>query len=441
VNFNSQSFAGVIWLTIVALIIWAVSGTVVALSVYSIGLLGLIGYHHYNLSRLDKWLLSNNISHINSPDSPGAWGMVFARVTRLLMRHQNELYRLEYALDRLRRATSAMPEGVVILSDTNQIEWCNLAAETHLGLNLKLDAGQHVTRIVRQIQFVDYLNSGDFSKPVMLKLFRKEDIFLSLQLVPYGDSEKLLISRDITRFERIEVMRRDFIANVSHELRTPLTVIGGFLETLLDSGKLGQMEQNALELMAHQATRMHRLIEDLLTLSRLENSQNVPKEERIDIVRLIRGIYQEAQSLSAGRHQIVLNIACEAVVLGNEDELRSAFSNLVSNAVRYTQESGNISLHWVREGEEGAFFVQDSGIGIEPTYIPRLTERFYRVDRGRSRETGGTGLGLAIVKHILTHHQASLEITSKLGHGSIFKIRFPASRVLWGDTKKPDSAC
>ncbi|HNO74711.1 phosphate regulon sensor histidine kinase PhoR [Nitrosomonas mobilis] len=435
-NPNLQGLAGVIWLTAITLIFWAVFDSVVALSIFSVGLLGMIAYHHYNLSRLDKWLRSNNISYLNAPDGPGAWGLVFARVARLLRRHQNEVRRLEHALDRLHRATSAMPEGVVILGDADQLEWCNLAAEGHLGLNLKLDGGQHITRIVRQIQFVDYLNFGDFSKPIVLKQSQKSDIFLSLQLVPYGDSEKLLISRDITRFEKIEIMRRDFIANVSHELRTPLTVIGGFLETLLDSGKLEKMEQNVLELMARQATRMHRLIEDLLTLSRLENSQNSPKEERIDIVKLMRGIYQEAQSLSSGRHQIRLNVAREAVILGNEDELRSAFSNLVSNAVRYTPQDGNISLHWIQEGEEGVFFVQDSGIGIEPSYIPRLTERFYRVDRGRSRETGGTGLGLAIVKHILTHHRASLEIVSKPGHGSIFKIRFPASRVLWDGCQK-----
>lgn len=426
----SQGLVGVIWLIISALITWAVFNTIVALSVFSIGMLGLTAYHYYNLSRLDKWLHSKDISYLNAPDSPGAWGMAFARVARLLRRHQNELHRLEHARDRLHRAVSAMPEGVVILGGTDQVEWCNLAAEAHLGLNLALDAGQHITHILRQIQFVDYLNLGDFSHPVILKQSRKEEMFLSLQLVPCGDSEKLLISRDITRFEKIEIMRRDFIANVSHELRTPLTVIGGFLETLLDGGKLDGMEKNALELMAHQATRMHRLIEDLLTLSHLENSQKLPKEEKVDIVRLIRGIYQEAQSLSAGCHEIKLNIASEAGILGNEDELRSAFSNLVSNAIRYTPQGGNISLNWIQEGEEEVFFVQDSGIGIESSHILRLTERFYRVDRGRSRETGGTGLGLAIVKHVLGHHQASLEIVSKPGRGSIFKIRFPASRVL-----------
>ncbi len=429
-NPSLQGLAGVIWLIISALITWAAFNTVAALSVFSIGMLGLAACHYYNLFRMDRWLRSKDISYLNAPDSPGAWGIVFARVARLLRRHQNELHRLEHARDRLHRAVSAMPEGVAILGDADQVEWCNLAAEKHLGLSLALDAGQHITRIVRQIQFVDYLNFGDFSQPVMLKQSRKKEMFLSLQLVPCGDGEKLLISRDITRFEKIEIMRRDFIANVSHELRTPLTVIGGFLETLLDSGKLDGMERHALELMSHQATRMHRLIEDLLTLSHLENSQNAPKEERIDVARLMRGVHQEAESLSAGRHEIKLDIASEAGILGNEDELRSAFSNLVSNAVRYTPQGGNISLHWSQEGEEGVFFVQDSGIGIESLHIPRLTERFYRVDRGRSRETGGTGLGLAIVKHVLGHHQASLEIVSKPGSGSIFKIRFPASRVL-----------
>src|SRR5690606_9635457 len=205
--------------------------------------------------------------------------------------------------------------------------------------------------------------------------------------------------------EKIEIMRRDFIANVSHELRTPLTVIGGFLETLLDENKIaGEMERNALQLMSGQATRMRRLVEDLLTLSRLENTQNALGEEEVDVVKLLRGLFQEAQSLSAGRHKISLNLFSQAMILGSEDELRSAFENLVSNAVRYTPEGGKISLNWTVENGRGLFYVQDSGIGIEPDHIPRLTERFYRVDRSRSRETGGTGLGLAIVKHILNRH-------------------------------------
>lgn len=230
-------------------------------------------------------------------------------------------------------------------------------------------------------------------------------------------------------------MRRDFVANVSHELRTPLTVIGGFLETLLEENKIsGEMEKNALRLMSDQAIRMRRLVEDLLTLSRLENAGNNLTEEQVDVVKLLQGLYQEAQSLSAGRHVISLNLASHAMLLGSEDELRSAFENLISNAVRYTPESGIISLNWVVENGKGLFYVQDSGIGIEPNHIPRLTERFYRVDRSRSRETGGTGLGLAIVKHVLNRHQASMEITSQPGAGSIFRIWFPSNRVLPAET-------
>jgi len=431
VNTYRQSFSGIIWLTVVAKGVWLVFGAVAALSVYSLGLLWFTIYHTYNLRSLDRCLRNANLSPSAIPDRSGQWGVIFARLARLVRRYDQERLNLNASLDRLQRATSAMPEGIVILGEDNQIEWCNLAAEQHLALNLRMDAGQPITRMVRQMRFASYLDSGDLNKPLLLRRARPDEILLSLQLVPYGDRDKLLISRDITRFEKIEIMRRDFIANVSHELRTPLTVIGGFLETLLDENRIsGKMEKNALELMAHQAKRMQRLVEDLLTLSRLENAQHALCEERVDVVKLLRGLYQEALSLSAGRHVISLNLLSSVMILGSEDELRSAFGNLVSNAVRYTPEGGKISLNWAVENEKGLFYVQDSGIGIEREHIPRLTERFYRVDHSRSRETGGTGLGLAIVKHILNRHQANMEITSELGVGSVFKIWFPGARVL-----------
>ncbi|MFO7580053.1 phosphate regulon sensor histidine kinase PhoR [Nitrosomonas halophila] len=426
-----RHFTGLIWLAVIVAGVWLALDAITALSLFSLVSLWLVVYHTCKLYALDQWLRNGYPSPAAVPDGAGVWGEVFIRLARFVRRYDKECLHLNISLDRLQRATSAMPEGIVILGEAGQIEWCNLAAEQHLGLNLKMDAGQHITRMVRQAQFVAYLNSGDFNKPLIIKQLRSQDILLSLQLVPYGDREKLLISRDITRFEKIEIMRRDFIANVSHELRTPLTVIGGFLETLLDENRIsGKMEKNALELMAHQATRMQRLVEDLLTLSRLENTQNTLCEESVDVVKLLRGLHQEARSLSAGRHVITLNILSDAMVLGSEDELRSAFGNLVSNAVRYTPEGGKISLNWTLEKGKGLFYVQDTGIGIESEYIPRLTERFYRVDRSRSRETGGTGLGLAIVKHVLNRHQASLEIASELGVGSTFRIKFPASRVL-----------
>ncbi len=425
------SLAPILWLTLIAILMGMIFDTAIVLGIYSVILLGIIIYHIYALYCLDQWLRHSDYSYSTVPDRSGLWGVVFARLARFVRRSDKERQGLNISLERLQRATSALPEGIVILGDKNQIEWCNSAAELHLGLNLEMDAGQHITRMVRQIKFVAYLDAGDFSKPLLLNQTRFRDTLLSIQIVPYGDKEKLLISRDVTRFEKLEIMRRDFIANVSHELRTPLTVIGGFLETLLQENKIsGEVEKNALQLMFDQATRMRRLVEDLLTLSRLENAGNNLVEEKVDIAKLLPELYQEAQSLSAGRHTISLDLASPAMLLGNEDELRSAFENLISNAVRYTPENGTISLGWTVENGKGLFYVQDSGIGIEPNHIPRLTERFYRVDRSRSRETGGTGLGLAIVKHVLNRHQANMEIISQPGSGSTFKMWFPSNRVL-----------
>lgn len=432
-----RRFTGIVLLIIITAVIWVAVDAVTALSFLSLILLVKTIHHTYCLAALDRWLqrfdhASMDASTISTlPSSFGPWGDVFIRFSRFIRRYYRSRQSLSKALERLQRATSAMPEGIVILDEANRIEWCNPSAELHLGLDLKLDIGQHITHIVRQMQFVSYLSAGDYSKHLVIKQSRYEEMIVLLQLVPYGDKEKLLISRDITRFEKMEIMRRDFIANVSHELRTPLTIIGGFLETLLDEEMQdSDMEKRALTLMADQSKRMQRLVEDLLTLSRLENAQNTLHEEVVNIPALLQSLYQEAQSLSAGRHRITLNLVSDAQLSGSLDELRSALGNLVSNAVRYTPEGGEISLNWAEEHEQGLFFVQDSGIGIGPEHIPRLTERFYRVDRSRSRETGGTGLGLAIVKHVLGRHQARMEIVSEIGKGSIFKIWFPAKRLI-----------
>jgi len=255
------------------------------------------------------------------------------------------------------------------------------------------------------------------------------DGLLTLQLIPYGESQKLLLARDITQAERLETMRRDFVANVSHELRTPLTVLVGFLETVRELKLDPQRTRDYLGMMQEQAARMHRIIEDLLTLSVLESAPPLAGE-RVRVKPLLERLRSDAQALSAGRHVISLQAAPEVDILGSEAELSSAFGNLVTNAVRYTPQGGEIRLVW-RDGPDGASFaVEDTGIGVAPEHIPRLTERFYRVDRGRSRETGGTGLGLAIVKHAVARHQASLDVDSKQGSGSRFAIRFPASRTV-----------
>lgn len=417
-----------ILLIVVTGILFATLGAVTTLACYLIALLLLVMHYRHQLTVLEKWLQGKEST---LPDSSGQWGDVFARLARLMRDQRQSYQQINVALERLQRATSAMPEGVVIMDEIDRIEWCNPVAEKHLGINSALDAGQHITHLVRQTQFTEYLTAGNYNEPLIIKQPRHQGLTLSLQFVPYGDKQKLLISRDVTRLERVQTMRRDFVANVSHELRTPLTVIGGFLETLAEGGSSDpETSKWALTLMTDQTKRMQRLVEDLLTLSRLEDTENLARETNINIPEMLRELYHEAQSLSMGHHRISLNLDTDATLLGSMDELRSAFGNLVSNAIRYTVDGGEISLNWAIRDGQGVFTVQDSGIGIDTEHIPRLTERFYRVDRGRSRETGGTGLGLAIVKHVLTCHQAKLEIVSEPGKGSCFSAWFPAARLI-----------
>ncbi|ODT68135.1 MAG: phosphate regulon sensor histidine kinase PhoR [Nitrosomonadales bacterium SCN 54-20] len=421
-------FATLVLIAVVSGVLMTVFGAAAALTFYVIVLFLLVLRHSHNLKRLDQWLLSEEAA---LPDSSGRWGDVFARLARLTREQKQTHQNLSSALERLRRATSAMPEGVVILDEMDRIEWCNPVAEKHLGINASLDTGQHITHLMRQTQFAEYLASRNYKEPLVIKQPRQHELTLSLQFVPYGDKQKLLLSRDITKLERIQTMRRDFVANVSHELRTPLTVIGGFLETLSDDNQPDPDTRRwALELMSEQTRRMQSLVEDLLTLSRLEDTENQVREEHVNIPEMLRTLYEEAKSLSAGHHRITLKLDTTTKLLGNLFDLRSAFINLISNAIRYTPDGGSITLRWVIQGGQGVFSVQDTGIGIEPEHISRLTERFYRVDRGRSRETGGTGLGLAIVKHVLSGHQAKLEITSEPGKGSRFSAVFPATRLL-----------
>lgn len=426
-----QRSSHILMVIVITIIIWMIFGIVNALVFFGWVMLWMVFHHIRHLVILERWLQLSDHTPSSIPAGTGAWDDVFAHLARYVRQHSKSQELLSHALERMRSVTSAMPDGIVILDENDRIEWCNPVAERHLGINLSLDAGQQITYLVRQIPFVEYLTARQYSNPLVLKQTRLQNLIISLQLVPYGFNQKLLISRDITRFEQIETMRRDFIANVSHELRTPLTVIGGFVETLSASDNTNpEFNKRALALMSEQTARMQHLIEDLLILSRLENEQNKAKENTVDVVRLLHDILQEAESLSAGRHQIRLQIACRDQVKGSEEELRSAFGNLISNAIRYTPDDGEINIGWEKKGGQGLFFVQDSGIGIEPEHIPRLTERFYRVDNSRSRETGGTGLGLAIVKHVLSRHEARLEITSRVGKGSRFTIWFPANRLI-----------
>lgn len=427
----------VILLCAVALIAWPIFGHIAALCILVVALLILLLHHIYNLSLLHSWLREPGVTDV--PQGSGSWEYVFAYLMRLMKRQRASEFSLSKALARFERAGEALPEAVVLLGENDQIVWCNPRAESYFGLRLKRDRGAHITYILRQPRFSAYLQSSSISEPLSLHLVGDTaERVVSIQMVPYGNSQKLLLGRDVTHWERLETTRRDFIANVSHELRTPLTVVQGFLETLEDSdGADPEFVARGIKLMSEQTQRMTRLVNDLLTLSRLESASGTALNDKVNIPGLVQSLQHEAQALSAGRHTITAEIKTDDWLLGSMDELRSAFGNLVSNAVRYTPSGGKIELVWERKDGNPVFAVRDNGIGIEPRHLARLTERFYRVDKSRSRETGGTGLGLAIVKHVTNRHQGRLEIDSWPGKGSTFSIAFPDTRIAKGHKSEP----
>jgi len=414
--------------TLVALLLWGIFSAALAVLFMLTVLLIVMALHARQLYRLGQWLQDARIETI--PEAGGIWDEVFSRLYRMVKRHNQIRQELAAELQHIEQATAALPEGVAILNEVNRIEWCNPLAQQHFDLDPEHDFMQDITYLVRQPEFVEYLRESNFSEPLVMRPARHDGTVLSIKLIPYGVNKRLLISRDITQLERIESMRRDFVANVSHELRTPLTVVNGFVENLQDMPDLNRDDaRRALQLMAEQTHRMENLVADLLTLSHLENDQSPLLEETVDMAVLLDEIHREGQLLSGGAHALRLEVASGAKLLGNREELRSAFGNILSNAIRYTPQGGTILLRWAERDGQPVFSVQDSGIGIAAQHIPRLTERFYRVDRSRSRETGGTGLGLAIVKHIAMRHQAKLEVLSGEGKGSTFSLVFPVKRV------------
>ncbi len=414
-------------LLVLALLLWAIFSAVVALLAFSLLLLVLYVLHLRQMAAFEFWLASPKEREI--PEGFGVWEDLFAALNQVVKRFRKKQDQLSQALHYMEQATSALPEGVVILDGADRIEWCNPLAEQHFGLDTRQDLGQQITYLARQPEFVQYLAMAQFSEPLLLRGIRQEEIVLSIKIIAYGGDKKLLISRDVTHLERIDTMRRDFVANVSHELRTPLTVVNGFVETLLDmEDRDCDMAKRGLQLMGEQTERMTRLVDDLLTLSRLESDSSVLHEETVDVPALLDLVLQEGQRLSNGQHTLTLHLENQHKLLGSRAELHSAFGNLCSNAIRYTPAGGEIILRWQDVDGQPIFSAQDSGIGIAPQHLPRLTERFYRVDRSRSRETGGTGLGLAIVKHIANRHQAKLDISSEEGKGSTFSLVFPNRR-------------
>lgn len=390
-------------------------------------------------ARVLHWLASGQIA--KSPDVASVWGEVVERTRRGLRALDRKAKKSEARLEEFLAAIQASPNGVVLLDKGGAIEWCNLTAAEHLGFDPKRDLRQYIRNMVRDPVFTDYLKGGDFAQAIEIDgrfATPARPHKISIQIHPYRKNRKLLLTRDVTALLLAEAMRRDFVANVSHEIRTPLTVLSGFVETMINLPLAEEERIRYLALMSQQADRMQTLVSDLLTLSRLEGSPVPGASEWVSCNALLEQVVSEGQGLSAALpdapHHIQALPGPDAQVAGARSELHSAMSNLVSNAVRYTPGGGQIMAGWDTTPEGGlSFFVTDSGPGIEAEHLPRLTERFYRVDRSRSRETGGTGLGLAIVKHVAQRHGGHIEVESTPGQGSTFRITLPPSRVLLED--------
>jgi two-component system phosphate regulon sensor histidine kinase PhoR len=394
-------------------------GIVIGLSVWAF-------FQLKQLARLQAWLHNHDQP---VPESDQVWGELFDDLHRLQKRHHKRRLELKKIINRFEQSSAALPDGIVIIDQNHNLEWWNRAAEQLLGFKHGSDRGMPVMNLLRDPRFIRYYRKHQYDEPIQLPSPVQSDTILQYQIMEFGDNDRLLVVRNITRLVRLEQTRQDFVANASHELRTPLTVIRGYLETFQDQ-PLPNAMQRALKQMLAQSNRMENLVSDLLLLSRLESSQQVHDEHPIELGALLSTIHHDASVLSQERgHTLTLEADDEYDLLGQPQELHSAFSNLVYNAVRYTPNGGEILIRWWVDGKGGHFSVKDNGIGIDSIHIPRLTERFYRVDEGRSTATGGTGLGLAIVKHALYRHGARLEIHSELGKGSTFTCHFPNEMI------------
>ncbi|MEN8215781.1 MAG: phosphate regulon sensor histidine kinase PhoR [Pseudomonadota bacterium] len=388
-----------------------------------IAILIYLSWHLFNLYRLEHWFTHSK--KIYPPEAVGIWGEVFYHFYRLQQRNRKRKRKLSAMLKRFKKSTAAMPDAAVVLGQNFEIEWLNKAAHRLLGLQSPQDIGKPITNFIRSPAFSQYLANDDEKSAINLASPTDPNIILRMHIVPYAGNQHLLLARDVTQIHLLEQIRRDFIANVSHELRTPLTVINGFIETMRGEDCPKEWERPLL-LMAQQTARMCNIIEDLLLLSRLESAPAMEMTQPIVVADMLKSICEEAQILSGEKnHHISLDADKNLSLNGYAQELRSAFSNLVFNAVRYTPAGGSIKLRWYQDKKGRHFEVRDTGEGIAPEHLPRLTERFYRVDVGRSRSQGGTGLGLAIVKHVLNRHQGELRIESTVGEGSTFWCDFP----------------
>ena len=390
--------------------------------------LGTLYWQFYQLYTFHHWL--RHSGRKAPPETSGIWGEVFDSVYRLQKKQRKSKRRMRQALTRIESSTAALKEGVIMADNQGNLEWWNNSAAHFLGLMRPVDRGQAITNIVRNPDFFRYFSQKRFGEPLVIKSPAKDGVYLEIQTTLYDKNDHLIFIRDVTRLHLLEQMRKDFVANASHELKTPLTVIKGYLETLsMFKDSLPGSMQKGIVNMSEQSERMEHLIEDLLLLSRLESNDKREVDQWLKVSDLIQAIQKMASPMLSEQHQLRFDVPDDARIYGSYKELYSAFSNLVVNAIKYSPDGGEINVMWEANEFSGVFSVQDAGLGIEPRYIPRLTERFFRVDKGRGSKTGGTGLGLAIVKHVLLHHDAKLQIRSQPGFGSTFSCHFPANRT------------
>lgn len=411
-----------IWLALAGLIgFWLGSaswGLVVALGLYVL-------YTLRNFFLLDRILFG--AGHIALFETRGLWAEVVARADRVKARSRNRKKRYHRLLREVRESTGAISDAGIILNSDSEIVWFNPAATRLLGLDPARDIGNRIDNLLRHPDFVSYLRAPGESS-IVVPSPHVESGALQVQLIPYGEDQRLAIVRDITHEAKLERTRRDFVANASHELRSPLTVISGYLDTLVEDEELPESWRAPISEMLRQSQRMTQILRDLIELTRLESTETHAPLDFVDISDMLRGIVREFEERKR-RPAITLHLETDAAIFGSESELHSIFHNLISNAVRFTPEDGKVDVYWRAEGDGAVFDVVDTGIGVPADLVPRLTERFYRVDAGRSRATGGTGLGLAIVKYALQRHESALEIESEEGKGSRFSCRFGVNRV------------
>lgn len=385
----------------------------------------LVCINYFHLTKLNNWLWHSR--KFSPPGASGIWGHVYDGIYYMQRRNRQKRKQLGNLIRRFREGSEALPDAAVVLDAEGHIVWCNRLARIELGLNWPEDINRRVDNLIRHPEFIKFLRSAAYDAPIEIESPTNLEKVLEYRMMPYGDKHFLLVARDITQISHVEQVRKDFVANVSHELRTPLTVLSGYLEMLKESPDMPEaFIEKAFDEMGTQSVRMQSLVEQLLALSRIEASNERVYEKVVNVPHLLKTIEIEAQSLNKEKqHSIAFVVDSALAIYGIETELRSAFSNLIFNAINYTPAGGEIVVCWSLVQEKARFSVRDNGDGIADEHLSRLTERFYRVDKARSRKTGGTGLGLSIVKHVLSHHNSKLDIESNLGEGSEFSFSFP----------------